>query len=120
MSLESLTRRRKVRVWGRIYFITPRLVDRIWGDGKQIIWFSPLNTRPNYYVACIPSGLSLNSLDDPCFADEVLDELYEAIEEQFGEAYETWTSDKNGREYTRHNPFPALSDDCGSEWGVLV
>lgn len=72
------------RFWGRNYIITPRLVEWVHGDGLQVIYFQPLNTRPNYYVARIDSKVSLDNSDEPCFADEVLEDLYTAIEEQFG------------------------------------
>jgi hypothetical protein len=115
----NLTKRHRVRFWGRNYVVSPRLVSRIFGDGQQIIWFSPLNTRPDYYVVRIGSDVSLSNYDENCFADVYLDEIYEAIEDEFGPATEVWVSEKNGREYTRHNPFPALDDDSGSSWGPV-
>jgi hypothetical protein len=112
-------RRHKTRFWGRDYVITPRLVDWIHGDGLQVIYFMPLNTRPNYYVARIDSKVSLNNSDDDSFHDVILDDLYAAIEEQFGPSYEEWDHN-NGRIYHRHNHWPALSEDSGSCWGLLT
>jgi hypothetical protein len=111
-------RRHKVRFWGRNYIITPRLVEWMHGDGKQFMYFMPLNTRPNYYVVRVDSALSLDNHEENNFTDAVLDDLYTEIEEQFGRSCEEWTAD-NGRTYTRRNPFPALNDDCGSCWGLL-
>ena len=37
---------RMVEHWGKKHRISPMLIDRIWGDGKQVIWLTPLNTRP--------------------------------------------------------------------------
>ena len=112
-------RRHKTRFWGRNYIITPRLVEWVHGDGLQVIYFMPLNTRPNYYVVRIDSKVSLNNYDDPSFADIVLDDLCERIEEQFGTKDYEWTAD-NGRTYTRRCPFPALDDEVGSCWGLLA
>jgi hypothetical protein len=115
----ELVRRHKVRFWGRNYVITPRLVDWIHGDGLQVIYFMPLNTRPNYYVVRIGSKVSLNNSDELSFADEVLGDLYGEIEDQFGCSQEEWEHD-NGRTYRRQNPWPALSEDNGSCWGLLA
>jgi hypothetical protein len=112
-------KRHRTRFWGRNYVITPRLVDWIHGDGLQLIYFMPLNTRPNYYVARIDSKISLDNCDEPSFVDEVLDDLCDKIEDQFGRSYEEWEHD-NGRTYTRHNYWPALSEDSGSCWGLLA
>ena len=113
-------KRHKVHFWGRDYVVTPRLVEWIHGDGLQVIYFMPLNTRPNYYVARIDSKVSLSNWDDaePNFADSVLDDLCDNIEEQFGRSEEEWEG-RNGRTYHRHNYWPALSDNSGSCWGVL-
>lgn len=95
--------------------VTPRLVDWIHGDGLQVIAFYAMNTRPNYYVARIDSKLSLDNSGDHPFCDEVLDDLYIEIEDQFGRAHYEYEAD-NGRTYRVHDPFPALSDDSGSCW----
>ena len=117
-SVGKLLKRHRTRFWGRNYVITPRLVEWVHGDGQQVIYFMPLNTRPDYYVARVDSKISLNNCEEPSFVDEVLDDLCEHIEDQFGRHVEEWEAD-NGRTYTRHNPFPALSEDSGSCWGLL-
>ena len=47
-TLKRLTRKRLVRFWGRRYFVTPALVAEKLGDGKKLIRFEPMDTRPNY------------------------------------------------------------------------
>jgi hypothetical protein len=118
LAIKDELRRHKTHFWGRDYIITPRLVEWVHGDGLQVIYFMPLNTRPNYYVVRIDSKVSLDNCDDGGFHDTVLDDLYEHIEEEYGVSSEEWTSN-NGRTYQRHNPWPALSDDSGSCWGLL-
>jgi len=68
--LKQELRRRKTKFWGRHYFITPRLVDWVHGDGLQLIYFTPLNTRPNYYVVRIDSKVSLDNSDEPRCAEQ--------------------------------------------------
>lgn len=108
-------RRHKVRFWGRDYFVTPRLVEWAHGDGLQVIYLMPLNTRPNYYVLRVDSKLDLSSDE---FRDLLDVEIYSAIEDEYLPAHEEWTAD-NGRTYRRHNYFPALDEECGSSWGQL-
>ena len=113
--LTQLCQRHKTRFWGSDYFVTPRLVDWIHGDGLQVIQLVALNSRPNYYLARIDSTVEL----DGNFCDVLLDDLIDAIEEQYGPDYEEWEAD-NGRTYRRHHPFPAASFDSGSCWDRLT
>jgi hypothetical protein len=96
---------RIVEFWGRRHRITPRLVDKIFGDGKQIIYLTPLNTRPNYYIACIDSRVDM---DADSFLNDVLPEIQEEVEEEFGPS-----RGPRGRMV----PFPAPDWDCGYAWG---
>lgn len=113
--LRRYCRRHKTSFWGRNYIITPRLLETIWGDGKKVMHLTPLATRPDYYVFCINSGMETDTDD---FHD-LLDEIYEALEDQFGRSEEDWTHD-NGRTYHKHNDFPAFNDSCGTCWGEFA
>lgn len=111
--LTHYCRRRRIEFWGQTYVIRPRLVNWIHGDGLQLIALQPLATRPDRYLARIDSKIDLSnqSKSEVCFGEQVLESLYDHIEEQFGRAY--WEDD-NGRE--RHDDFPALNDSCGCSW----
>ena len=114
-SLHSLTKPRFVRFWGRRYRVAPCLVGTIFGDGKQIVWFEPLATRPDYYVVRVDSTWNVvNHEVNPLCGH--LEEIYQAIETEFGLAVDTWEHN-SGRQYTKHNSFPALHWDCGVSWG---
>src|SRR5882672_1344925 len=117
--LTRLCKRHKTTLWGQPHFVTPRLADWIHGDGLKVIYLTPIMTRPNYYVVRIDSKINLDNFGKPpVFVDEVLPELHESIEDQYGRAHEEWEHD-NGRTYHRHNPFPAM-DDEGCAWGNLT
>jgi len=101
------------RFWGADHAITPRLVDEIFGDGKQLIQLEPLNTRPDYYVVRIDSKWSLeNSAESDSFIEH-LEEIYDAIEDQFGRWCRCEEEDCDCEE---DQSFPVLSTDCGSGW----
>jgi hypothetical protein len=101
--LADLTKERSVRFWGRDYRIKPYLVAKHLGDGQQLIWLSPLMTRPNYYIVRIDRGWDFDAHDWP----DRLEEIYELIEEECG------NSDWEGYE---NQGFPVLRDG-GSCWG---
>jgi hypothetical protein len=118
--LTALIRRHATSLWGQKHFVSPALVDWIHGDGLQVIWFEPLDSRPNYYVVRIDSKIQLDNCGSPpVFCDEVLGDLMGAIESEYGQAHEEWEH-PNGRTYQKHNCFPALNNSCGESWGLLV
>jgi hypothetical protein len=112
---------RTVHWWGFDYRITPRLVSTKLGDGLGLIHFTPLNTRPNYYMVRVDSSLVDDGhdgdvgLNSDHFYDDVLPDIYEAIEEDFGRA--DWPCEED--ENAEPDPFPALNDDVGSCWGRI-
>lgn len=116
--LKYLTRTHIVTFWGQRYRITPRLVSKILGDGKKIIHFTPLATRPDYYIIRVDSQWDLDNGGKDSIYDH-LEELYNAIEDDYGNYFEEWQHD-NGRTYIKHHDFPALNIDCGSSWGEMI
>jgi hypothetical protein len=63
--------------WGYPYRIVPRLIERTFGDGSQLIAVEPLNTRPNYFMVRVDSAPDWD-------IREVLDDIIDAAEEEFG------------------------------------
>ena len=103
-----IERRTTTRFWGRRRFVTPRIVPFIWGDGKQWIYLSPINQRPNYYVVRIDSRVDLsNYATANAFIDTCLDSVLEEIGIYFGERYE---GDSRAH-------WPELDYTMGCEWG---
>lgn len=128
-TLAELTAPRERKLWGQPHRITPELVETVFGDGQQIIGFCPLNTRPNYYVVRVDSGWELSNWEwnhpEP-FIDHT-DEVYSAIEDEYGSA--RWCKHCGGEEgdceetdppheFDREN-WPALNEEVGSEWFLL-
>jgi hypothetical protein len=75
----------EVNFWGKTYRITPLLINAVLGDGKKLVGIQPLNTRPNYYVIRVDSGWDLSNLEDGELFVDHLEDVYEAIEDQFSE-----------------------------------
>jgi hypothetical protein len=53
---EALERRQRASLWGQQYLIKPRLCDKIFGDGRQLVGFEPLDARPSYYIVRVDSA----------------------------------------------------------------
>ncbi len=107
-------RRHAAYLWGQKHFITPRLVYRVFGDGKKIVHLSGVNTRPAYWVVRIDSQWSTNNFDPSPRPSDWLEDVYQAIEEQFG------TGEKEDGSLYAKAQFPnacCLGD--GSSWGEL-
>jgi len=114
--LRAVIERRQVAyLWGQRKFITPRLLGTFFGDGRQLVAFSPVNTRPNYYVVRIDSGMVLSNWDKtgrPILLD-LTDSIWEELEDEFGECH----CEEDGKECRCW--FPIVDDGCGSEWWGL-
>lgn len=104
MAIEKPT---PVQFWGEDYVIVPRLVSRVFGNGRRLIHITPLNTRPNYYVVRVDSRWV--NLDGDGFRD-FIEEVYEAIEDEFGAV--DYDDDES-------YPWPAFDGDVGVCWGGL-
>jgi len=100
------------RMYGQWYEVHPRLVSEKFGDGRKLIGLAPIMTRPQYYVVRIDSRWTIdNRKPGPCLYDH-LDEIYEAIEDEYGYAFE------DDEEAGEAPPWPALRPG-GSSWGLI-
>lgn len=113
------------RFWGQEYTCEPKFVEQVLGDGRALLGLSPLNTRPNYYVIRIDSTWHLYGCrvcKDEC-PDEVtehLDEIYEAIEDEYGSAEQIRESnEEDPDEEPESDDWPVMSCDSGSSWFTL-
>jgi hypothetical protein len=111
--------------WGKPYRVTPRLVDKVFGDGRQLIHLTPLSTRPNYYVVRIDSRWTI---DEPSECDATirdhLDDIIDAAAEQFGSNEcdcEASAEDGHDDACPGEAWFPVFrSPDLGVAWGRLA
>jgi hypothetical protein len=87
-TLAELTAPCERSLWGRPHQIQPVLVETVFGDGQQIIGLEPINHRPNYYVVRVDSHWTLDNhdWDHPHPLSDHLDDIYLAIEDEFGNA----------------------------------
>jgi len=96
-------------LWGKQHTVTPRVVDRVFGDGRATIWVAPLNTRPNYYVVRVDSARA-EDMDSDGFRD-MIDDVVDEIDDQFG------AHDDHDGDCTEECEFPRLHYGAGVAWG---
>lgn len=99
----------KESFWGTEYTIVPKFLCRVLGDGNQLFWFEPMDTRPDYYVFRGDSSW----LDNGLFIENLW-VIIDALEQQFGDAY----YDDDGIFMDEPADWPALSLDSGYSWGA--
>lgn len=126
--IKEQTSPREISLWGTVCdeAFEPPLVEKIQGDGKQLIYFGTIDQRPRYWLLRIDSGIDL----EEDFDEETL--CYEPIEEEFG-TQDEWVSEDNFQwsefteyydtyeEYQEENKFPKMEYSAsGCHWGLIV
>lgn len=104
--LAKLLQPQRTEFWGSVYDFTPELIDKVYGDGGQLVQLFPISERPRYWMVRVDSSCSGS---DDAFLD-VLDDIYEAIDDQFG-----CPSDEDygiGDE----RPYFPMFDGSGTSW----
>lgn len=137
--LKPYTRRQKVYHWGTPSMIKPVLLRTVWGDGKKLLYFRTVNDRPKTYLVLFDSAYDESDSDslEKLLSDRWTDEIYEVIEEEFGNVKDQ-ENDKDSAQCRRcrtsreeypcsqcdrykqcqYTRWPKLDEDCGCEWGL--
>ncbi|MHD0644454.1 hypothetical protein ACYPKM_02305 [Pseudomonas aeruginosa] len=68
------------KFWGQDCICDPRLVSTIFGDGRQLFRYAPIDTRPNYYIIRVGSDWT----EDSYRVHE--EDILQAIEHDFSNA----------------------------------
>jgi hypothetical protein len=76
--------RRKRTLWTQPYMIRPALVKQRFGNGKRLIGLSPVLHRPAYYLVWIDDRWNLSNWDHGEKLIDHLDEIWDAIGDEFG------------------------------------
>lgn len=106
--LDELLQPQKTEHWGCVYEFTPRLLEKVYGDGKRMLQLFPLMERPRYWIVRV---------DSKCVTDddvlEILDDVYERIDEQFG------PPDEDDLGIGDKRPYFPMYDGQGTSWRFL-
>lgn len=100
-------------LWGQPYRITPRLVSTVFGNGQRLLCLYPIMFRPNHFVVRMDSTVSIRH------ADDWLDEIYNAIEEEFYEWPWARSYGLTLHENASADDDSRLSFEDGSTWGEM-
>ncbi len=106
------------KFWGAKRKVRPKLVNKVFGNGMQLIFITPLMTRPHHYFVLIDSSWDTHP---DVFRDEQIDDIYNAIEEQFGYYFDgegTWGGViQRGKRKGEYRGWPAFFNE-GCSWGT--
>lgn len=108
-TLAELLSPQSTRWWGNDYEFTPALLDKKYGDGKRLLQLFPINERPRYWVVRVDS--SFEDRSDEFF--DMLGDIYEEIDEQFGCPPDSDLGTGDERPY-----FP-MYDGEGTSWHLV-
>jgi hypothetical protein len=123
----------KVHFWGHDYDVKPAVAKGYLGDGRQLLRFQPLSTRPDYYLIRIDSSWAVDDSDE--WYDRLDDEILQMLIDEFSEK-------EREREYLAEDlraagiepdetntdlagnegrlGFPVLSLDSGYSWSSIA
>lgn len=84
--LDYHTEEYTAKLWGQPHDIKPCLIEKIHGDGLQLVALTPIDTRPNYYVLRIDSSIDLDDDDtlnkeDREYYGSIMELLLQMVEE---------------------------------------
>ncbi len=104
-TVAELLEPQRIKHWGEVCEFTPVLLGKVYGDGQQLLKLFPINERPRYWIVRIDSSCDRDQL-----CEDLLDDIYEAIDEQFGTPPEEDLGIGDERPY-----FPSY-DGEGTSW----
>lgn len=105
-NLAEIMRPRRTEFWGITYEVKPALLKKTFGDGGRLVRVFPINERPHYWVVRVDSRCT-DLLDDD---GELMDAIYEAIDEQFG------TPSEDDLGVGDERPYFPMYDGQGCSW----
>lgn len=117
---EALRRQIEVPVlgylWGqRVGWFVPRLLNRVYGDGRKLMAVCPLDGRPRYIVVRVDSNTE-SLTDEPAEGESYLiDDIYSAAEDQFGLCH----CEECDEEQPEACKFPIVHWGDGSAWSEI-
>lgn len=99
-----LSTRTTGRLWGSEHTISPRLVTDVQGSGGAFLFLEPMNHRPNFYVIEVEPQIAADENDE---VSEIIEEIYELVEADFGTEESEETLIREGTEELGREPTEA-------------
>jgi hypothetical protein len=101
-----------VRFWGTDYDISPAIIEEVHGDGKNILWFEPMDTRPNGYYLRVDSSITKETSKEKMI--ELIEPwVFDSIIEECGQRYDEYDE-------SVELEFPALAEESGCyTWHIM-
>ena len=102
------------RLWTVPREVSPKLVSATFGRGDRLIGLGPITQRPQYFVVRIDSSWRLEAEDDEPSIRDHIDDIKDAIEDQFGMHVLDDEEIEDGEDVRAEWPTPDFGIGC--EW----
>ena len=120
--LEKEQEETETALWGDSVKFKPYLLERVFGDGMKLIYFTTLDDRPYWWLVRVDSHAEEDGVWDN-FDEE---EIYQAIEEECGchEINDDIEVDEDG--YDEYgikridDGYPEIESDSCAQWGLIA
>lgn len=109
----SIEQPESVHHWGQECTITPKLVERVLGDGQRLMYITPIMTRPNYFV------IRVDSKWDNEYRDTANEEWLEDICDAIDQEYPDLRRDENTQDPDSLPWFNTVDLGEGLSWGDM-
>lgn len=106
MNIREIT----LKQWDSEYTFTPVLLSKVFGDGGKIAIFETMNDRPLFWIVKIDSKTDFDNDEN----EDLLQEVWGAVESEFGERFENYDDHGYELKETIENDYPAVSSDTGA------
>lgn len=109
--LENEQKQVTKNLWGSEITFKPKLLEKKYGDGLQLIYIGLLNIRPLYWLIKIDSSCDI---EDDEFQENILEEIIEDLEEEF-----VFYDDENEDKFDSYASYPYVYAEGGYHWGLI-
>lgn len=126
---KAVERRERTRLWvsDPWFFFTPKVLSKVYGDGRRIFALTTMNQRPAYWVIRVDSRCDSEEFG------ELTDDILTALEEEFGNGRCSYSGNNlfwTKRERRAHcdcedcrelpvAKWPMVDGDGGCSWGRM-
>jgi hypothetical protein len=118
LNVELLEKPYFTKFWGQRCKVRPKFCRTALGDGKKLIFVTPLNTRPDHYLIRVDSSWDDSNYSDRDCIGNHIEEIYDALEEWFGYYFDGESSEYEQTD-GEYPGWPVTHLDSGSCWGTV-
>lgn len=117
-SIDRAKLRRQIEVptrpilWGQRHpYFVPRLLNKVYGDGRRLMFVEAISSRPRYIVVCVDS--KTETLGEEYGDRYLIDDIMDEAESQWGLCH----CEECDPDEPEERRFPVIHWNDGAAWG---